>query len=94
LNNTSDHQPPLDNRVTRLLDIDYPTLQAPMSWITRALLDAAGSQSVGTGIVDVLASELNVTISKFLRILARTDKPFGVNIPYLFVRDENLVYSW
>ena len=43
---------PITNRVTRMLGIDYPIVQAPMGWIARSQLASAVSNSGALGIIE------------------------------------------
>lgn len=81
----------IDNRVTRLLGIDYPIIQAPMGWVARSPLASAVSEAGGMGIIETSSSELEIVKSEILRMKSLTAKPFGVNLPQLFMRDEGIV---
>lgn len=39
------------NKVTEILNIKYPIIQAPMNWLTNAQLVAAVSNAGGLGII-------------------------------------------
>ena len=47
----SDAPPPIRNRVTELLGVEYPIVQAPMGWIARSPLASAVSNAGGLGII-------------------------------------------
>ena len=40
-----------DNRITRMLGVEVPIVQAPMGWIARSQLAAAVSNSGALGII-------------------------------------------
>jgi enoyl-[acyl-carrier protein] reductase II len=82
---------PLDTRVTRLLGVRYPIVQAPMGWIARAQLASAVSNAGGLGIIETSSGELDVVRDEIRKMRDLTDKPFGVNIAQLFVRDPGIV---
>ncbi len=82
---------PFDNRITRLLGIDYPIIQAPMGWIARSQLASAVSNAGGLGIIETSSGELDNVRAEILKMRDLTDKPFGVNIAQAFVRDPNIV---
>ncbi len=82
---------PLDTRLTRLLGIDYPIVQAPMGWIARSALASAVSNAGGLGIIETSSGELDVIRHEISRMRNLTDRPFGVNIAQLFVRDPGIV---
>ncbi|MFZ9383041.1 MAG: NAD(P)H-dependent flavin oxidoreductase [Ilumatobacteraceae bacterium] len=82
---------PIDTRLTRLLGIDYPIVQAPMGWIARSTLASAVSNAGGLGIIETSSGELDVIRMEIARMRDLTDRPFGVNIAQLFVRDPGIV---
>ncbi len=81
---------PLANRVTRLLGVDYPIVQAPMGWIARAQLASAVSNAGGLGIIETSSGELDAVRDEIRKMRDLTDRPFGVNIAQLFVRDPKI----
>ncbi len=81
----------IDNRVTRLLGVRYPIIQAPMGWIARARLASAVSNAGGLGIIETSSGELDAVRDEIRKMKDLTDKPFGVNIAQLFVRDPSIV---
>ncbi len=86
-----DRPAPLSTRVTELLGIDYPIVQAPMGWIARAQLASAVSNAGGLGIIETSSGELDAVRAEIVAMRDLTDKPFGVNIAQLFVRDPSIV---
>lgn len=82
---------PLSTRVSDLLGVDYPILQAPMGWIARSSLASAVSQAGALGIIETSSGELDVIRQEILHMRELTDRPFGVNIAQLFVRDPSIV---
>jgi enoyl-[acyl-carrier protein] reductase II len=80
-----------DNRITRLLGIETPVLQAPMGWIARSALASAVSNTGAMGIIETSSGELNAIRDEIIRTRTLTDKPFGVNIAQAFVRDPEIV---
>ena len=82
---------PMTTRLTRLLGIDYPIVQAPMGWIARSTLAAAVSNAGGLGIIETSSGELDVIRGEITKMRDLTDRPFGVNIAQLFVRDPGIV---
>jgi len=82
---------PFDNRITRLLGIEIPVVQAPMGWIARSRLAAAVSNAGGLGIIETSSGELDVIRDEIRKMRTLTDKPFGVNIAQAFVRDPDIV---
>jgi enoyl-[acyl-carrier protein] reductase II len=82
---------PLKTRVTELLGVRYPIVQAPMGWIARAQLASAVSEAGGLGIIETSSGDLPAVRDEILKMRDLTDKPFGVNIAMLFVRDPGIV---
>ncbi|SUZ97470.1 uncharacterized protein METZ01_LOCUS50324, partial [marine metagenome] len=79
------------NRVTEILGIELPIVQAPMGWIARSQLASAVSNSGGLGIIETSSGELDVIRIEIQKMRELTDKPFGVNIAQAFVRDPDIV---
>ena len=82
---------PFSNRVTELLGVDVPIVQAPMGWIARAQLASAVSNAGAMGIIETSSGELDVVRDEIAKMRDLTDKPFGVNIAQAFVRDPSIV---
>lgn len=80
-----------DNRVTRMLGIEIPIVQAPMGWIARAQLASAVSNAGAMGIIETSSGQLDEVKDEIVKMRDLTDKPFGVNIAQAFVRDPGIV---
>jgi enoyl-[acyl-carrier protein] reductase II len=80
-----------DNRVTRLLGVEVPIVQAPMGWIARSRLASAVSAAGAMGIIETSSGELDQIKDEIRAMRDLTDKPFGVNIAQAFVRDPHIV---
>ena len=81
----------IDNRITRLLGVQYPIVQAPMGWIARAQLASAVSNAGGLGIIETSSGQLEEVRAEIAKMRTLTEKPFGVNIAQAFVRDPDIV---
>src|SRR5215210_474396 len=79
------------NRVTEMLGVEIPIVQAPMGWIARAQLASAVSNAGAMGIIETSSGELDIIRDEIRRMRDLTDKPFGVNIAQAFVRDPAIV---
>ncbi|TNF87841.1 MAG: nitronate monooxygenase [Gammaproteobacteria bacterium] len=79
------------NRITDLLGIEVPLVQAPMGWIARSQLASAVSEAGGLGIIETSSGELDAVREEIKKMRTLTDKPFGVNIAQAFVRDPDIV---
>jgi len=80
-----------DNRVTRMLGVDVPIVQAPMGWIARSRLASAVSDAGALGVIETSSGELDAVREEVRRMRELTDRPFGVNIAQAFVRDPAIV---
>ena len=80
-----------DNRVTRMLGVEIPVVQAPMGWIARSQLASAVSNTGAMGIIETSSGELDAIREEIKKMRTLTSKPFGVNIAQAFVRDPNIV---
>ena len=88
---TSTSDPAISNRVTNLLGVRYPIVQAPMGWIARAQLASAVSNAGAMGIIETSSGELDQVKLEIEKMRDLTDQPFGVNIAQAFVRDPGIV---
>ncbi|MDQ2649877.1 MAG: nitronate monooxygenase [Actinomycetota bacterium] len=79
-----------DNRITRMLGVEIPIVQAPMGWIARSQLASAVSNAGAMGIIETSSGELDIIRDEIRKMRELTDKPFGVNIAQAFVRDPSI----
>ena len=86
----TDSPAPVRTRVTELLGVDYPIVQAPMGWIARSQLASAVSNAGGMGIIETSSGDLDAVRHEIAKMADLTDKPFGVNIAQAFVRDPGI----
>lgn len=82
---------PFDNRITQMLGVEIPIVQAPMGWIARSQLASAVSNAGALGIIETSSGELDAVRGEIAKMRDLTDKPFGVNIAQAFVRDPTIV---
>jgi len=78
------------NRVTEMLGVEIPIVQAPMGWIARSQLASAVSNAGGMGIIETSSGELDQIKVEISKMKDLTDKPWGVNIAQAFVRDPSI----
>jgi len=79
------------NRVIQHTGSKYPIIQAPMGWIARSRLASAVCEAGGMGIIETSSGEID-NCKKEIKLMSEiTDKPFGVNLPLLFLRDDSMV---
>ena len=79
------------NRVLAHTGAKYPIMQAPMGWIARSHLASAVSNAGGLGVIETSSGEVDACMAEIARMQELTDKPFGVNLPLLFIRDPRIV---
>ena len=79
------------NRITELLGIEIPIVQAPMGYIARAQLASAVSNAGAMGIIETSSGDLAAIREEITKMAYLTDRPFGVNIAQAFVRDPSIV---
>ena len=79
------------NRVLEHLGTKYPIIQSPMAWIARSQLASAVSNAGGMGIVETSSGEMEQCMEEIRKMRTLTDKPFGVNLALMFLRDERMV---
>ncbi len=80
-----------NNRITEMLGVEIPLVQAPMGWIARSQLASAVSNAGGLGVIETSSGELDAVREEIKMMRKLTDKPFGVNIAQAFVRDPDIV---
>jgi len=86
-----DRPAPLLTAATPFLGTDYPIVQAPMGFIARAQLASAVCEAGAFGIIETSSGRLAEVREEMARMRDLTDKPWGVNIAQLFVRDPAIV---
>ena len=70
-------------RITELLGVEYPIIQAAMMWVTNAELVSAVSNAGGFGILTALSYSPEELKQEIRKIKQLTGKPFGVNVTFL-----------
>ena len=79
------------NRVIEHTGSKYPIIQAPMGWIARSQLASAVCEAGGMGIIETSSGEVD-NCKKEIQLMSKlTNKPFGVNLPLLFLQDDSMV---
>lgn len=71
-------------RVTELLNIPYPIIQAGMVWASGWKLASAVSNAGGLGMIGAGSMYPDTLREHIRKCKAATDKPFAVNIPLLY----------
>ena len=79
------------NRVISHTGSKYPIIQAPMGWIARSKLASAVCNAGGMGIIETSSGEIDNCKKEIQLMSELTNKPFGVNLPLLFLQDDSMV---
>ena len=79
------------NRVVEHTGSKYPIIQAPMGWIARSQLASAVCEAGGMGIIETSSGEVDNCKKEIQLMSELTNKPFGVNLPLLFLQDDSMV---
>ena len=74
----------MKNRICKLLDTQYPVIQAGMIWCSGWELASAVSNAGGLGILGAGSMYPEVLDQQILKCKSATNKPFGVNLPMLY----------
>lgn len=62
-----------------------------MGWIARSQLASAVSNAGGFGVIETSSGETEMCKAEIKAMADLTDKPFGVNLPILFLQDESMI---
>src|SRR3954468_18830662 len=74
----------MQNRITKLFNIQYPIVQAGMIWCSGWELASAVSNAGGLGLIGAGSMYPEVLREHIKKCKAATSKPFGVNVPLLY----------
>jgi len=74
----------MQNRVTKLFNIDYPIIQAGMIWASGWRLASAVSNAGALGLIGSGSMYPDVLREHIQKCRAATTNPFGVNVPLLY----------
>jgi enoyl-[acyl-carrier protein] reductase II len=83
----------LKNRITKLLSIKYPIIQAGMIWCSDWNLASAVSNAGGLGIIGSGSMYPDVLRENIINCKNATNQPFAVNIPLLYPNVEEHIKS-
>jgi enoyl-[acyl-carrier protein] reductase II len=79
------------NRVIKHTGTKYPIIQAPMGWIARSQLASAVSNAGALGVIETSSGEVEICKEEIIKMSELTDKPFAVNLPLLFLKDDSML---
>lgn len=74
----------MENRITRLLGIEFPIIQGGMIWCSGWELASAVSNAGGLGLIGSGSMYPDILHHHIQQCKAHTDKLFGVNVPLLY----------
>ena len=74
----------MQNRITKLLNIQYPIIQAGMIWCSGWRLASAVSNAGGLGLIGAGSMYPDVLRDHIRKCKSATKNPFGVNVPLLY----------
>lgn len=74
----------MQNRITQLLQIQFPIIQAGMIWCSGWQLASAVSNAGGLGLLGSGSMYPDILREQIQKCKAATKKPFGVNVPLFY----------
>lgn len=80
----------MNNRITSLLGVEFPIIQAGMIWCSGWRLAAAVSNAGGLGLIGAGSMYPEILEEQIKKCKAATRNPFGVNVPLLYPGVEEL----
>ena len=74
----------MQNRITKLFNIEFPIVQGGMVWTSGWRLASAVSNAGGLGVIGAGSMYPDVLREHIQKCKKATNKPFGVNVPMLY----------
>ncbi|MDY0781452.1 NAD(P)H-dependent flavin oxidoreductase [Tenacibaculum sp. IB213877] len=81
----------MQNKITKLFNIQYPIVQGGMIWVSGWRLASAVSKAGGLGLIGAGSMYPDVLREHIQKCKKATDKPFGVNVPMLYPDIEKIM---
>ena len=81
----------MENRITKLFNIQFPIVQAGMIWNSGWRLASAVSNAGGLGLLGAGSMYPEVLREHIIKCKKATSKPFGVNVPMLYPNIEEII---
>ncbi len=81
----------MQNRITKLFNIQYPVVQGGMIWVSGWKLASAVSNAGGLGLIGAGSMYPEVLREHIQKCKKATNKPFGVNVPMLYPDIEKIM---
>jgi enoyl-[acyl-carrier protein] reductase II len=81
----------VENKITKLFNIQYPIIQAGMIWNSGWRLASAVSNAGGLGLLGAGSMYPEVLREHIIKCKEATIKPFGVNVPMLYPNIDEII---
>lgn len=81
----------MNNRIISLFNIKYPIISGGMVWCSSWKLASAVSNAGGLGLIGSGSMTADVLRLHIKKCREATDKPFGVNVPLMYYRVEEIM---
>ncbi|WP_064966855.1 NAD(P)H-dependent flavin oxidoreductase [Tenacibaculum ovolyticum] len=81
----------MQNKITKLFNIQYPIVQGGMIWVSGWKLASAVSNAGGLGLIGAGSMYPDVLRTHIQKCKKATNKPFGVNVPMLYPDIEKIM---
>ena len=81
----------MENRLCKLLDIQYPIIAGGMVWCSGWRLASAVSNAGGLGLIGAGSMHPDVFREHIRKCKEATEKPFGVNVPLMYPEIEKVM---
>ena len=81
----------MQNKITKLFNIEYPIVQGGMIWVSGWKLASAVSNAGGLGLIGAGSMYPDVLREHIQKCKKATKKSFGVNVPMLYPQIEELM---
>lgn len=81
----------MNNKITKLFNIQYPIVQGGMIWVSGWKLASAVSNAGGLGLIGAGSMYPDVLRTHIQKCKKATNKPFGVNVPMLYPDIEKIM---
>lgn len=83
----------LQTKFTKLVNIQYPIIQAGMVWTSGWKLASAASNAGALGIIGSGSMDPTTLVHHIQQMKGATDRPYGVNIPLFFKYTESHIQT-
>lgn len=81
----------MQNRITKLFNIEHPIIQGGMVWCSGWRLASAVSNHGGLGLLGAGSMHPETLVEHIRKMKTATDKPWGINVPLLYPEIDRLM---